>query len=226
MRATDGAGNLGPYSNIASATTTAPDTTPPSAPSRLAPRSSRAAEINLTWTAATDDDAVTGYHVERCVGVGCATFAEVGTSAAVTFPDAGLSTATFYSYRVRATDAAANLGPYSNVAAAVTPSPPTAPAFVQGNSAVPQSPQTTVVVPFAGAQTAGNLNVVVVGWSDTVSHAMTVTDSRGNTYTKAVGPTLGTAGGGTAAQSIYYAANIVAAGVGRVRPVARGSSVR
>ena len=171
-------------------------------------------QIDLAWTAATDNAAVTGYQIERCAGVGCATFAQVGTSAGVTFPNTGLSPSTSYSYRVRATDAAANLGAYSNVATAVTPSPPTAPAFVQRNSAVPQSPQTTVVVPFAGAQTAGNLNVVVVGWSDTDSHAMTVTDSRGNTYTKAVGPTLSTAAGGTSAQSIYYAANIVAAGAG------------
>ena len=41
------------------------------------------------------------------------------------------------------------------------------PTYVQGNSATPQTPQTTVTVPYTAAQTAGNLNVVVVGWNDT-----------------------------------------------------------
>ena len=56
------------------------------------------------------------------------------------------------------------------------------------------------------AQTAGNLNIVVVGWNDTTSTVSSVSDSRGNTYTPAVGPTVGTA----LRQSIYYAKNIAA----------------
>ena len=43
------------------------------------------------------------------------------------YSDTGLSSATSYSYRVRATDAAKNLGAYSNVATAVTLAPLTAP---------------------------------------------------------------------------------------------------
>jgi len=38
--------------------------------------------------------------------------------------------------------------------------------FAQANSATPQTPQTTVTVVYTAAQTAGNLNVVVVGWND------------------------------------------------------------
>src|SRR5262245_28587886 len=45
----------------------------------------------------------------------------------------------------------------------------TSPSYVQGSYAVPQTPQSTVNVTFSGAQTAGNLNVVVVGWSDTTA---------------------------------------------------------
>ena len=41
--------------------------------------------------------------------------------------------------------------------------------FVQVNSAVPQTPQSVVSVPFNSAQTEGNLNVVVVGWNDSWS---------------------------------------------------------
>ena len=84
------------------------------------------------------------------------------------------------------------------------------PAFVRGAYAVPQSPQTAVTVAFPAAQAAGNLNVVIVGWGDAVAHTIAISDSRGNTYQLAVGPTLSTAGGSPAAQSIYYAKNIAA----------------
>ena len=47
-------------------------------------------------------------------------------------------------------------------------------------------------VTFPAAQTAGDLNVVVVGWSDNTSTVQSVKDSAGNTYTLAVGPTVGT----------------------------------
>jgi hypothetical protein len=40
---------------------------------------------------------------------------------------------------------------------------------IQGNYAVPSTAQTTVTVPYTGAQTAGNLNVAVVGWNDTTA---------------------------------------------------------
>ena len=80
--------------------------------------------------------------------------------------------------------------------------------YVQGNYAAPQSPQTTVNVTFTAAQTAGHLNVVAVGWNDSTATVTRVADSKGNTYTRAVGPTVQN---GYASQSIYYAKNIVAA---------------
>jgi len=81
------------------------------------------------------------------------------------------------------------------------------PAFVQRNSTAPQSAQTSVVLPFTLAQTAGNLNVVIVGWNDTTAQVSSVTDTKGNTYVRAVGPTASSG----MSQSIYYAKNIVAA---------------
>ena len=78
-------------------------------------------------------------------------------------------------------------------------------AFVQFNSATPQLPSTTVAVKFTGAQTQGNLNVVVVGWNDDTVQVQSVADTFGNTYLRAVGPTVRV---GSATQSIYYAANI------------------
>ena len=81
-------------------------------------------------------------------------------------------------------------------------------AYVQNNYATPQSPQTSVSVTYKGPQTAGSLNVVVVGWRDTTAVVNAVTDSKGNVYTRAVGPT---AVAGLLSQSIYYAKNIAAA---------------
>jgi hypothetical protein len=83
-------------------------------------------------------------------------------------------------------------------------------AFVQTNSATPASAQ-TVTVPYTQAQTAGNLNVVVVGWNDSTSTISTVTDSLGNTYAVAAARIAQT---GTASQAIYYAKNIASAAAG------------
>ena len=83
--------------------------------------------------------------------------------------------------------------------------------YVQGNYATPQESQTSVTVRFNAAQVAGDLNVVVVGWNDSTAVVNAVTDSKGNQYTRAVGPTVQS---GIASQSIYYAKNIVAAGAG------------
>ncbi len=83
--------------------------------------------------------------------------------------------------------------------------------FRQGNYAVPQSPQTTVTVPYPGAQLAGDMNVVVVAWTDSTATITSVTDSRGNPYGVAVPPTVLA---GKASQAIYYAPNIGAASAG------------
>ena len=78
-------------------------------------------------------------------------------------------------------------------------------AFGQVAAATPQSPTATVSAAFPRAQSAGNLNIVVVGWNDTTSNVQLVKDSAGNSYNLAIGPTSGTA----LQQSIYYTANIV-----------------
>ena len=82
-----------------------------------------------------------------------------------------------------------------------------APKYIQGHYAVPQTPQTSVTVPYSSAQTAGDLNVVVVGWNDSATRVGSLKDSKGNVYQLAVGPTVT----GALSQSIYYAKNIAAA---------------
>jgi hypothetical protein len=78
------------------------------------------------------------------------------------------------------------------------------PSYVQGNYAVPQTPQKTVSVPYAASQTAGDLDIVVVGWNDSVAKVSSVVDSQGNSYQLAAGPTVGNG----LTQSIYCARNI------------------
>jgi fibronectin type 3 domain-containing protein len=129
VRAVDAAVNPSPYSNTASAMTLTPpppDTTPPTAPSNLGATTVSAGQINLNWTASTDNVAVTGYRVERCQGSGCSNFSQIATPTGTTYNDTtNLQPSTSYSYRVRATDAATNLSDYSNVASATTPAAPT-----------------------------------------------------------------------------------------------------
>src|SRR5690348_13505117 len=86
----------------------------------------------------------------------------------------------------------------------LNPPPVSSITFMQVAAATPQSNSATVPVAYPQAEVAGDLNIVVVGWNDTTSSVTSITDTLGNTYTLAVGPT--TASG--ARQSIYYAKNI------------------
>ena len=133
IRANDAVPNLGPYSNTATTTTPNPDLTPPSAPGTLSANAISATRIDLSWGAATDNTAVTGYQIERCQGTGCNSYTQIATTNGTTtsYSDTTTTANTSYSYRVRANDAVPNLGPYSNTATLTTPSgdttPPSAP---------------------------------------------------------------------------------------------------
>jgi glucose/arabinose dehydrogenase/chitodextrinase len=99
----------------------APDTTPPTAPTNLNADAVSSSQINLSWTAATDNVGVTQYRIERCEGNGnCTNFVQIATTSSTTYSNTGLAPRTRYRYRVRAVDAANNLGPYSNIANART----------------------------------------------------------------------------------------------------------
>ena len=84
-------------------------------------------------------------------------------------------------------------------------------AFVQVNYSVPSTPQSTVTAAYTKAQTAGDTNVVAIGWSNSTSSVTSVTDTKGNTYNVAVGPTVLS---GVQSQIIYVAKNIAAAAAG------------
>ena len=109
-------------------TPTGPDTTPPTQPGTLTANAISAGEVDLAWGASSDNVGVTGYQVERCLTANC-TFAQIGTTngSTTTYKDLTVAASTGYSYRVRATDAANNLSPYTNTANATTPTPDTTP---------------------------------------------------------------------------------------------------
>ena len=127
VRAVDAALNLSGYSANISATTQAPpppDTTPPSVPTNLSATPQSSSQINISWTASTDNVGVTGYRVERCTGSTCTTFSQIATPSTNSYNDTGLTANTTYRYRVRATDAVPNLSGYSSVVSATTQSAP------------------------------------------------------------------------------------------------------
>ncbi len=104
-------------SNTATVTTPAAlDTTPPSTPTNLAGSAISSTQINLTWTASTDNIKVAGYDVYRGGS-------KVATVTTTSFGDAGLTAGTAYSYYVIAKDAAGNPSPQSATINIATPQP-------------------------------------------------------------------------------------------------------
>jgi hypothetical protein len=94
-------------------TAPAPDTTPPSVPSGLTATAASSSQINLGWTASTDNVGVTGYKVFRGG-------TQIGTSTTTSFSDTGLPASTSFSYTVAAFDAAGNTSAQSASATATT----------------------------------------------------------------------------------------------------------
>jgi hypothetical protein len=91
----------------------APDTTLPTVPTGLTATPISSAQINLSWTASTDNVGVSGYKVYRG-GV------LVGNPATTTYSDIGLTALTSYSYTLAACDAANNCSAQSNPVSATT----------------------------------------------------------------------------------------------------------
>jgi parallel beta-helix repeat protein len=89
------------------------DSEDPSAPTNLTGIGASSSQINLSWTASTDNVGVAGYKIYR-------DDVEVGTSATTSYSDTGLTVSTNYSYTIIAYDAADNLSSESNLAIAAT----------------------------------------------------------------------------------------------------------
>jgi len=132
--ASDAAGNTTTSSSVTvNVNNTIIDSTPPTQPTGLTATAVSSSQINLAWTASTDNVGVTGYQVYRSsagsqIGSAATLVATVTTTS---YGDTGLSPNLGYDYYVVAIDAAGNKSLASATASATTQTPPTT-ATVQG----------------------------------------------------------------------------------------------
>jgi chitodextrinase len=114
----DAAGNVSAASNTATATTPSQgDTQPPSTPGGLTATAASPSQVNLAWSAATDDVGVAGYTIYR----NGAAIATTSGPNATTYTDVSVAPSTTYTYTVDAFDAAGNRSPQSAGASVTTP---------------------------------------------------------------------------------------------------------
>jgi PKD repeat protein len=92
----------------------------PAAPTGAAASAPNRQQINVTWADKSTSEIT--FHVERCTGATCTSFAEVGQVGpdVTLYRDLGLTERTTYSYRVRAKNLAGFSG-YSNTVTTTTP---------------------------------------------------------------------------------------------------------
>jgi len=115
-----GTGGSATRSVIVTVTGVPADTTPPSIPTNLSGTAISSTQINLTWTASTDNVGVTGYKIYR-------NGTPVGTSATNSYANTGLTASTAYTYTVSAYDAAGNNSSQSLSRSVTTPAGTPAP---------------------------------------------------------------------------------------------------
>src|SRR5439155_23267160 len=89
------------------------DTPAPSVPAGLSATATSSSQINLSWSASTDNVAVTGYDVYRGGQ-------PIASTNLTSYSDTGLSPATSYSYTVAAFDKAGNTSAQSSSSSATT----------------------------------------------------------------------------------------------------------
>ncbi|MFA6494660.1 MAG: fibronectin type III domain-containing protein, partial [Candidatus Paceibacterota bacterium] len=105
-------------------------------------------QLNLSWSASTDNVGVTGYKIYR-------NDVQIGTTATLAYSDTGLSPATSYTYKVAAYDAVGNISAQTGGSGTTKPSEQT----------------TTVVGPYIGSPTltlGTNGTSVIVKWATDV----------------------------------------------------------
>ncbi|WP_035055792.1 carbohydrate-binding module family 20 domain-containing protein [Andreprevotia chitinilytica] len=152
VEAYDAANNTSAASGAVSATTQAPDTTPPSVPTGVTVGTVTSSSVVLSWTASTDNVGVTGYKILR-------NGTQIGTSTGTSYTDATAVAGTTYSYSVQAYDAASNTSAASAAVSATT---------LAGNSA-------TVYYQPASSWTTVNIHYGINGtWTTSPGVAMTL----------------------------------------------------
>ena len=159
IAAYDAAGNASAQSAGVNGTTLvlSSDTTAPSVPTGLSATAVSASQINLSWTASTDNVAVAGYKIYR-------NGTQVATTTAVSFADTSLLASTNYSYAVAAFDAAGNISAQSANVNATT--------LVSGGTTPPPAPAPHLQPPTLQINPGGHF----------VAHGMTVTSVGTNSF--------------------------------------------
>lgn len=152
------------------------DVTAPSAPASLAASGTTQTATNLSWTASTDNVAVTGYEVYQ----GTTLKATVTTT---TYAVTGLTPATAYTFSVKAKDAAGNTSASSNTVNVTTLSGGGTPTYCtsKGNSVADEYIGRVQLGTINNASTGGT------GYSDFT--AISTNLSKGTAYTITVTPT-------------------------------------
>ncbi len=184
--AKDLAGNQSAPS-VASLVTTpaASDTEPPSVPTGVSAVAASPTLVDVSWSASTDNVAVTGYDVVRD---GTVIASVSGTT--LTYPDATVTPSTTYGYQIVATDGLNPSAPSSPAVSVTTPAVPVTVAFVAvadtytdaGTGNTNYGSATNIFADTSPAQ-RGYLKFVTTGISGTVQNAVIrlwVTDSTSN----------------------------------------------
>lgn len=186
------------------------DTTPPSTPSGLSASAVSSSQINLSWTASTDNVGVVDYDVSRSTDG--TNFAVVASTTGTSHSDTGLAASTPYSYRVVANDAANNASASSNTASATT-SAAGSPAQVILNEILANEPGSDTTAEFIELVNVGGTSVSIAGWTLVVGTTVR--------HTFASGTTLGAG----KAIVVYAAATAIPAGSTNAVAASTGSLV-
>ena len=146
------------------------DTTPPTTPAGLSATPISSSQINLSWTASTDNVVVSGYVVRRNLAI-------IATTSATTYSDTGLTPSTLYNYTVQAFDSAFNYSSTSATSSATTQAgggggpppdttPPTVSSLNPANNATGISATTSLVMNMSESVNKFSGNILVKKFSD------------------------------------------------------------
>ena len=151
--AVDAAGNRSGKASVTAATSACPDTTAPSVPAGLTVGARTTTSVALSWTASTDNVAVTGYGVYSNGTL-------AGSPTETSYTLSGLTCGTSYTVAVDAVDAAGNRSAKATVTASTSACPDTTAPTVPSGVALVTRTTTTISIGW----TASSDNVAVTGY--------------------------------------------------------------
>ena len=149
------------------------DTVAPTAPTNLAASGTTGTTTNLSWTASTDNVAVTGYDIYQGTTL-------KGSSTTTSYTVTGLTALTAYSFTVKAKDAAGNVSVASNTVNVTTTSAALTYCTSQGNSTADEK---------IGKVVFGTINNTSAGTAGYENYTSISTNAaRGTAYTITITP--------------------------------------